>query len=628
MNTQVSPPPLPSHVQVATEPSVVARAPELLGKAAWRYRWQLAPVVGYGGVLACGQATPGLTALGLATVAGGAYRVSRSEVRFRGRMWLSAAERRYLSMWAGAGAAWSLVMYADLPPRWAAVTLASAQAYPAWKWGASRLPKRRKLSNATRALVNTWNLMVSIHGPDPVKGSLVIKGSVSEPGPGAASFEVQLRPGMHAHTAVTDAVARGVEALMALPVDTVRLSVDRSSNSTRMRAVISPERHLESQAVKWPGPELNGDGSMPIAETPSGQLISSHLYNDTGIEHGIIAGTSDAGKSTASAVVLLPGPTAGVETVWFLDGKKGTSAPYLRPACDWYARKPLEWIAAIEAAHAVMNARQERRGEAELADWVTLDEEDPILTLFVDEATTVGNAIKQRHHTMVWDMLREGRAVGVRVVQVAQDVMADGIIGGRKARDLMAGNGTMIALRPGGSMAGRLTIDSTNINIDLTALPPEPGFCAIIRKGNVLAKEARIRFADKGAAGRAAQAVQVRPLVGADADAAGALYAKRHDPEAFTAPASSSEPEPTAEEVRESDAVLLAILAEGPKTLKEIGGDDQGAGRDERWTWTRKTASRTLVRMSGEGQVIKDGDKWCRVLDVDPAGQAVSVGDA
>src|SRR4051794_14245523 len=99
MNTQVSPPPLPSHVQVATEPSMVARAPEELGKALWRYRWQLAPMVGYGGVLACGQAWPAWAGIGLAGVAGGAYRTAQSEVRFRGRMWLSVAERRYLSTW-------------------------------------------------------------------------------------------------------------------------------------------------------------------------------------------------------------------------------------------------------------------------------------------------------------------------------------------------------------------------------------------------------------------------------------------------------------------------------------------------------------------------------------------------
>jgi adenylylsulfate kinase-like enzyme len=34
----------------------------------------------------------------------------------------------------------------------------------------------------------------------------------------------------------------------------------------------------------------------------------------------MMTGTTGAGKSVTVAVVMLPGPTAGIETVWFLDG--------------------------------------------------------------------------------------------------------------------------------------------------------------------------------------------------------------------------------------------------------------------------------------------------------------------
>jgi DNA segregation ATPase FtsK/SpoIIIE-like protein len=210
--------------------------------------------------------------------------------------------------------------------------------------------------------------------------------------------------------------------------------------------------------------------------------------------------------------------------------------------------------------------RKTRRGAAELSEWNTWDEPDPILTLFIEEATTVGKKVGKRHHEMVLEILREGRKFGMRVVQVSQSPKFDLIVGGIDARNLMAGGGSVIALRPGGSNDSRLTLDSTDIDIDLRALPPEPGFAAVVRRGKVLATVMRVANAKPDAAD-AARAVSVRVLAGRDELAAGANYLKRHDPAAFIpaqpAPSDATDAEEESpQQTAESDAMLLRLLAE------------------------------------------------------------------
>lgn len=631
--SQVSTPPVSQYVMPVRQqgPSLASMLPEHAARLAWRWRWQLAPVAAAAGVLTCDQSpTLGVT---MALGAGGAYWTSRAgyslTVAGTERMFLSRRERWIASTWLGAASAWTLTAsVVHMPPRAAVATLAAALGWPSYQWATSRMPKRARLSPQARALVDGWRKVADIHarvGPAPILGSAIVRSTITEPGPGAVTFEVALRGDVHGRDAATDACRQAVERLLELPVDTVSFTVVRD-DSGRVRVTLSPNRHLEAAPVEWPGPILDEDGQIPLGVEPNGRRVAIALFNEEGVEHAVLTGTTGVGKTGTVAAISLPGPSYRVETLWFLDGGEGTSAPFLRGACDWYAMSPPEWEAAIEAAYAVLLERKYRRGRGahglgleERSSWRMREETDPILTLFIEEATTVGKRIKGKHHTMIVEIAREGRKLGVRVVQVVQGIKAELFIGGIEARNLMTGGGSVIALRPGGSNDSRLTLDSTDVDIDLRALPPEPGFAAVVRRGKVLAAVMRVANAKPRAADEAAK-VTPRPLEGRDELAAGANYLKRHDPDAFIpaqtdpgAAADADDGEETAQQTAEADAVALRLIRESEEglTLVEIGGSEDGkVPAHPEWRWSRRTASKALMRLNGRELATKRGARW------------------
>src|SRR5690242_18646329 len=133
--------------RVRTESSAIVELPVTVARAAWRGRWQLAPLAGGAGVFACELlqgpmlATP-LLGAGVAT--GLAWRYGGP---IAGRMWLSARERGYAGAWFGIAGTWTLVTpLLPAPPGVTAAALAAALGYPSTRWALSRRPKRTKLS--------------------------------------------------------------------------------------------------------------------------------------------------------------------------------------------------------------------------------------------------------------------------------------------------------------------------------------------------------------------------------------------------------------------------------------------------------------------------------------------------
>ena len=175
----------------------------------------------------------------------------------------------------------------------------------------------------------------------------------------------------------------------------------------------------------------------------------------------------------------------------------------------------------------VMRARKDRRAREGLSRWCGADELDPIITLNVDEATTVLREISRADAEKVLEILREGRKLGVRVGQTTQDPMGDDLIGGRKARGLMGGAGSLIAHRPGDGTANTLTSSSSSAQIDLRELPQEPGWCAIIRRGEVLSRASKVRKPTEEQVRRELDGFVPRALDDDDLDAAGDDYRRR-----------------------------------------------------------------------------------------------------
>jgi hypothetical protein len=489
------------------------------------------------GTAITGAATaPGMVGVGLAAgaVAAEAAAWAGPRLQVRKRMGLSVRERRTAAVGMAGAAGWvGVVDVTAMPVLLNAGLLAAALGVPASRWWTSRAKPAPKLSAAAAAVVEKWGTNVAgPTGPKSLRGSRVFTASVEEPVDGAVAMIVQL-DGVHAANATSTQLRRDVEVAMGLPADTVQLSALRDDGpADRLQVTMTPVRHLEAAPTAWPGPVLAPDGALRVALDHAAKAIDVHLWNKDGVEHGLISGTTGMGKGGTTVVMTVPGPLAGLEVVLYADGKRGMSAPELEPVVDKMGVTPEQWGALVDITHAIMVARETRYGAARLKRFEVGISPDPIVTLLLDEATTLNTALSSRRRIKVAEIAQRGRACGVRLVQVSQSVRGDMVVGGVPTRDLMTGGGFTIAHKPGGSSASHLATDGIAVAglVDaLKALPAQAGMAVIARRNEVLATQARVFDAEDDAIAaikewQAAGGV-LRRLVGADLAAAGPAYA-------------------------------------------------------------------------------------------------------
>jgi len=523
----------------------------MLARWLWRHRWQLTPVATYGATLAGAAAAAPTTTVLLAGTAAGAHGLAtRGPNTIGGRAWLSRRERTIASHWSAGGAAWAAAVEFGLwgidPAGTLALSVLTGKQAMDWVRSRSSTAAVKNvsgdLSGTAADLVAAWPHTIGVHGPGPLRGSHIVAATITEPAPGALTFAVELREDVHGQDAVDDVVRRRIERALSMGIGTVELTTDRNS-AALVQVTLTPTRHLEAAPAAWEGPVLNDDGTIPLADERKGTGVDVALFNEAGVEHTAVFGTTGGGKSNTIVGMVLPGVVAGVETLWYIDGGQGTSAGHLTSAADWLGLTAPEWETMIDATHTVMRARKDRRAARGLSAWRGRDEPDPVLTLCIDEATTVVQQISKRHAAMVSEILREGRKLGVRIIQCTQDPEGTGLIGGRQARGLMAGGGSLIAHRMGDGTANVLAAGSTAESVDLRNLPPEPGWVAIIRRGRVLTRAARVRYATPDAVSEVLADVAPRPLAAADLDAAGDAYSSRVTGPAMAARMRGDEPD-------------------------------------------------------------------------------------
>jgi hypothetical protein len=642
--------PPPGGKGTATGQSLPARAPGLAVRGAWTHRWRLAPAAGAAAVVT-GQATHPLLALAGLTVTGaGLELAARTKVKIRGRMWLSGPERRIAGIWCGAAGGWTAVTTAAPAMGWRAdaALLAAALGWPTWAWVSARKPAKAKLSAAAAALVAAWaDKVAGPDGPPMLRGAVALPGSVTEPVEGGVAMVVRL-DGVHAANATGTQLRRAVEVAMGLPADTVALSALRDDGpADRLAVLLAPGRTLEKGPTAWPGPIIEDDGALPVALDAAAATVKIHLYNKDGVEHGLISGTSGTGKGGTTVVVIVPGVLAGRSVVLYADGKHGMSAPELHPLATRLALTSQQAGRAIDIAHAVMCARETRYGAAKLKRFVAAGPDanpDPILTLLLDEATTLNRVLSGPKIRKVCEIAERGRACGVQLIEVSQSVRSDMIIGGVPVRDLLTGAGFSIAHKPGGSSAARLASDGIQVAglvEALQALPGDkPGMAVITRRGGVLATSCRVFDAEEAALALVAQWLgdggRPRELTGADLAAAGELYTKGWDddpdagsdgapPQAGT-DAGTDEEAQAAAELESRTWVLDQLRAHGPMQLGqfEVLADPAEPGGERRGP-SRKTISNALNDLAARSLLVKQGRAY-KLVD-DEAGDDEAEGD-
>jgi hypothetical protein len=551
-----------------------------LGRSLWRHRWQIAPFLVTVLMATGATLSPVATGMWLLALGVGAHLTAQhGPDRIAGRAWLSRRERTLLSYWAVGGCAWSLLVALGWWPSigigWLPMACLTGAPIGLYLHGrrtrGDDAEDENGLSPQAKALIAAWPYTIGLTGPDPLKGSRIVASTMTEPAEGAYAFSVELGHGIHGEQATGEDLRRYLERALHLPVKTVSLAVDRD-DSARIKVTMTPSRHLEGKPVAWPGPILHADGTIDLADAPDGSVVRPALHNEDGVEHFAVFGASGAGKSYTVVAMLLPGVMARREVVIYLDGGEGSSAGHIAGACDWYVTKPADFGTAIRVVHKVMRARKARRARVGLSRWCGIEETDPIITLMVDESTTVLGYLSRAEAALFLEVLREGRKLGVRAAQSTQDPMGDGLIGGRVARGLMGGAGSLIGHRPGDSTANTLTGSSSSAQIDLRSLPPEPGWCAIFRRGAVLSKSCRVRKPTDQHVRSLLDGFEPRALDGDDLDTAGDEYqgrtrgvdaARRMADEAAGRPVAVVEPDAVPDDDLGSAAESAAVSGDG-----------------------------------------------------------------
>ncbi len=538
----VTPPVAKKKPYVKAEPTWIAMLPITLAKEANRHRWQLTPVVASLVVFAAGEA-PGavLTSVITAVLAVLLFVAQKTKRSFRGRMYLSEREREVAALWLLGASLWSLTVLLPLPIWVDAVVLVVATAYPDYRWLSSRKPmKKVKLSKAALTQIGTWADTVAM-ADGPLKGSKIVRATVREPNAGELTFTVQLRDDVHNKEAVVDACVNLVERLLNLPSECAQLLTERT-DAGRIRVTLSPKRHLEQNIVPWNGPEIRvekvGDGRsfgiIPMGQTLDGKSVEIPAWNKSGVTHGRLCGNTNNGKSSTGRVIISARRSTGNEVVWFIDGGRGQSMPEMENAFDWYAIEDDDWGRCIDSLYDLMVDRQKRYGKERRSAWVQGGKDKSVLC-WIEEAPEVARKVGKvrvgglTRHEKVLAILQNGRKSGISLVQVSQDPMADNLLGGRPARDLMS-SGFEVLHKPGGKISQNLAQDSNNgaNKVNLLALPNEPGFAAVLVGGVPIAPVARIRHCDDGPAKVWADSLE--PLSLTDPDdlrGAGANYARR-----------------------------------------------------------------------------------------------------
>jgi hypothetical protein len=593
--------------------SWVGQSPVVVSKLAWKYRWQLAPVVGWLSVFASTVHSAAQSLAVLLVVGAVAYALAHKELTFKKRKFISKQERLLVAYWC-AGAAVAVVVEL-LTSTWdwrrATFVLTVATGWQTWRWWGGRRPTaaKGKLSKEAARYLSLWS-RVSKYSEGTLKGSTVVAGTATEPTAGTLVFTAQLRADVHGRSAESEVVWRKVEALLALPPDTVRLKCDKK-DATRIQVTMSASKHLETHVVNWHAPELTPDGGVLLGDDLAGVTVVVPRYDDKGVKHARISGNTGNGKTTTARVFLTACASATVsgtsptdvpdlpdygmpsarheETIWLLDGKRGTSLPEVRNLFDWYAVTDDEWSDVLDAFYAVLLARQLRRGKAGQSAWRSGTEADPLLRLYIAESSAVRRSLVNRglgkkYDRLVLECLQHGRALGVAVDQEAQDSVAENWLGGRPARELMS-KGAAIMHRPGGATGQQFAADGATERMKLLKLPDAEGFAAVVLNGKPAADVMRVRWASEEATKEWAATYLPRTLEGADAAAAGPAYAKRTRGREDLSEGVSDDVEPVAADgtpVQSSDAPLPArapARVERPSDAQlDWTGPDEDAG--------------------------------------------------
>jgi hypothetical protein len=533
--------------------------PRAMARRGWRYRWHLAPLAGAWWVLTSGPVVPVLALGVLAATALLAVFGGKTRIRLGERLYLSQRERYALAEGAIGAAVWTAGEWVaeafgtHLPFVFTAAVYAALTGHAAGVWWWSRRPAfLRREPKASKHYTGQW---AAVAATGTALGSSYIRRDTIEVLRGHdITFRARLGDDHHAED-VGENERRAVERLIKgpggadLPPGSVAIA-SLPSTVNEVQVTISPERAALTEPIDWPGVEpIPQDGRTVVSREPSGRPIEIQQFAPAGPCNVTATGGSKGGKTSTLRTFLLRGPATlndrgqPIETIWTLDGGKGTSAPELAPAFDVYAIQPAWFPIVFEAWCAVHISREARRGDPRDArsSYRTWQEEDQILTLCLLEAPGVTRVLTPQHDRAFAEAMQRIRKLGLRVVLDTQEITRDNIPGGQwieTVRNQLFNNGVVLAHRIGTDDKRALmgSGDAQRLTKQQNALPPGGGWHIAMEEGQVLSARTRSLWAPEDRSAAEAQLITPRPLAGPDLEAAmrvpgfRELYEHRHDP--------------------------------------------------------------------------------------------------
>ncbi len=239
--------------------------------------------------------------------------------------------------------------------------------------------------------------------------------------PSGWAATVQLPPG-RLHTDAAVAATARIASAYSVAATAVVIEPPDTGVQDQARLLVLEDNPLQA-VQRFVAPSLDREsGWITVGRHADGTPARWRLYiPGSGACHGVIAGTTGAGKSGLTALLCTEGRPSGLAVLWLADPEEGESVPDWTDAAGRFAGTIPEIRGMLQAAERVMDGRKHRRAGERWTDELgrrrkgrgrfTPTPEVPQLVVVIDEAPDVlADAECAR---VVARIGKKGRKVGV-----------------------------------------------------------------------------------------------------------------------------------------------------------------------------------------------------------------------
>lgn len=238
-------------------------------------------------------------------------------------------------------------------------------------------------------------------------------------------WEAEVRLPRDGNITAANATARLDKIALAFGIPRANVVVEPllTGEEDRFRVMVL-ERNPLQQVQAFTGPSLDlATGTIRIGMHADRTPAFWQLWRPGwGACHGMIAGTTGAGKSALLQVLLAETRHSGVAVPWLGDPENGSND--WKDHVDCYAGSPARILLMLDAAQAVMNDRS-HRWTAQKVDGIRRDTsrftpsaEEPQIVVILDEAPEI--LASEACRKIIARIGKRGRKWGVSVVIVTQ----------------------------------------------------------------------------------------------------------------------------------------------------------------------------------------------------------------